>query len=114
MKKNFGDPGMHRWGKRCPIRCTRSISRVGAIIRARRRQMQMTLQELGDSAGVSVGYLSQVERDHATPSLGTLAQVARALDVGIDYFIATPNAQGSADPGRGTPQVLGRRIVGDL
>lgn len=67
--------------------------RVGAIIRARRRQMQMTLQELGDSAGVSVGYLSQVERDHATPSLGTLAQIARALGVGVDYFIATPNAK---------------------
>jgi transcriptional regulator with XRE-family HTH domain len=67
--------------------------RVGAIIRARRRQMQMTLQELGDSAGVSVGYLSQVERDHATPSLGTLAQIARALEIGIDYFIATPSAK---------------------
>jgi transcriptional regulator with XRE-family HTH domain len=67
--------------------------RVGAIIRARRRQMQMTLQELGDSAGVSVGYLSQVERDRATPSLGTLAQIARALEIGIDYFIATPDAK---------------------
>lgn len=67
--------------------------RVGAIIRARRRQMQMTLQDLADAAGLSVGYLSQVERDHATPSLGTLAQVARALDVGIDYFISTPSAK---------------------
>ncbi|HEY8594761.1 MAG TPA: XRE family transcriptional regulator [Devosiaceae bacterium] len=67
--------------------------RVGAIIRARRRQLQMTLQALGEAAGVSVGYLSQVERDHATPSLGTLAQIARALSVGVDFFIATPNAR---------------------
>ena len=67
--------------------------RVGAIIRARRRQMQMTLQTLGDAAGVSVGYLSQVERDRATPSLGTLAQIARVLEVAIDYFIATPDAR---------------------
>lgn len=67
--------------------------RVGALIRARRRQMQLTLQELSVAAGISVGYLSQVERDHATPSLGTLAQIARSLDVGVDYFIATPSPE---------------------
>jgi quercetin dioxygenase-like cupin family protein len=31
-----------------------------------------------------------VERDHATPSLATLAQIARALGVSIDYFVSTP------------------------
>ena len=80
-------------GEALPNQVHEEHPRVGAIIRARRRQMQMTLQALGDSAGVSIGYLSQVERDRATPSLGTLAQIARALDVGIDYFIATPNAE---------------------
>jgi transcriptional regulator with XRE-family HTH domain len=64
--------------------------KVGALIRARRRQQHMTLMELGEAAEVSVGYLSQVERDHATPSLGTLAQIAKALDVSIDYFVAAP------------------------
>jgi len=64
--------------------------KIGALIRARRRQQHMTLMELGEAAEVSVGYLSQVERDHATPSLGTLAQIARALGVSIDYFVATP------------------------
>lgn len=67
-----------------------SRPKVGALVRARRRQLHLTLQQLGEAAGVSVGYLSQLERDLATPSLGTLAQVARALDVGVDYFIATP------------------------
>lgn len=67
--------------------------RVGALIRARRRQLHFTLQELSAAAGISVGYLSQVERDHATPSLGTLAQIARGLDVGMDYFIATPSPE---------------------
>lgn len=67
--------------------------KIGALIRARRRQLKMTLQQLGDASGISVGYLSQVERDHSTPSLGTLAQVSRALDVGIEFFIAAPNAE---------------------
>ncbi len=65
--------------------------RVGALIRARRRQQHMTLQALGDTANLSVGYLSQVERDHATPSLATLVQIADALGVSVDYFISTPS-----------------------
>lgn len=67
--------------------------KVGALIRARRRQQHMTLMALGEAAQVSVGYLSQVERDHATPSLGTLAQIAKALGVAIDYFISAPAPQ---------------------
>jgi transcriptional regulator with XRE-family HTH domain len=65
--------------------------RVGPLIRARRRQLHLTLQQLADAAGISVGYVSQVERDLATPSLGTLAQIARSLDVGVDYFISRPD-----------------------
>jgi transcriptional regulator with XRE-family HTH domain len=65
--------------------------RIGALIRARRRQLHMTLQALGGAAGLSVGFLSQVERDQATPSLGALAGIARGLGVDVDYFIATPS-----------------------
>lgn len=68
-------------------------ARVGALIRARRHTLHMTLQELGQGSGVSVGYLSQVERDQATPSLGTLGAIARTLGVGVDYFIAAPSTQ---------------------
>lgn len=67
-----------------------SKSGIGPLIRGRRRQLSTTLQELGEKSGVSVGYLSQLERDNATPTLGTLAQIAQALGVGLDYFIATP------------------------
>ena len=63
---------------------------LGPLIRSRRRNMSITLQDLSDRSGVSVGYLSQLERDNATPTLGTLAQIAQALGVGVDYFIATP------------------------
>lgn len=65
--------------------------RIGALIRARRRLLHMTLQALGEAAGLSVGFLSQVERDLATPSLGALAGIARGLGVDIDYFVATPS-----------------------
>ena len=68
-------------------------AKVGALIRARRHSLKMTLQGLGQQSGVSIGYLSQVERDQASPSLSTLAAISRALDVGVDYFLAAPNAQ---------------------
>lgn len=63
---------------------------LGPRIRKRRQMMSMTLQELSNACGVSVGYLSQVERDNAVPTLGTLAEIAAALHLGIDHFIATP------------------------
>ncbi|MBS0564782.1 MAG: cupin domain-containing protein [Proteobacteria bacterium] len=66
--------------------------KIGVLIRKRRRQLHLTLQQLGEKSGISYGYLSQVERDNATPTLGTLAQVAQALGLGIDYFIAAPRA----------------------
>lgn len=75
------------------IRNATAQPQIGAMIRARRRQLQMTLQEICDAAGISVGYLSQVERNQATPSLGTLAQIAHSLGVGMDYFIATPTTE---------------------
>ncbi|SHI99037.1 helix-turn-helix domain-containing protein [Wenxinia saemankumensis] len=61
---------------------------LGPQIRRRRKRMDLTLQALCDRAGLSVGYLSQVERDQATPTLATLAQIARALGVDLDFFVA--------------------------
>lgn len=65
-------------------------ARLGQLIRKSRQQRKLTLQALCDASGISVGYLSQVERGNATPSLGTLAQIAYALDLGLDYFVAHP------------------------
>lgn len=67
----------------------------GGRIRELRRKAGLTLQALADQAGISVGFLSQVERDKATPSLGTLAGLAAALGVDIDWFIATPRPSDS-------------------
>jgi quercetin dioxygenase-like cupin family protein len=63
----------------------------------------MTLQALGDAAGLSVGFLSQVERDQATPSLGALAGIARGLGVDIDYFVSTPAIGNGVTRSNGRP-----------
>lgn len=77
---------------------------LGALIRKRRKQSGLTLQALCDDAGLSVGYLSQVERGQATPSLGTLAQIASGLEVGLEYFIATPKPADSLTRSGARPQ----------
>ncbi len=60
---------------------------VGAQIRRRRRDRQLTLAAVAEMTGLNVGYLSQVENDKASPSLETLAALAAALDVPIAWFL---------------------------
>ncbi|GAA1706293.1 XRE family transcriptional regulator [Microbacterium sediminicola] len=52
---------------------------LGSSIRARRKTAGLTLVQLADAAELSHSFLSQVERGHASPSLESLARIARAL-----------------------------------
>ncbi len=60
---------------------------VGAQIRRRRRDRNLTLAAVAELTGLNVGYLSQVENDKASPSLETLSALAAALDVPIAWFL---------------------------
>jgi transcriptional regulator with XRE-family HTH domain len=55
---------------------------LGDRVRQLRKARGLTLKDLGAAAGLSHGFLSQVERDQAHPSLSTLDDIAAAL--GID------------------------------
>lgn len=66
---------------------------LGPKIRSRRRQLGLTLQATADKAGISKPFLSQVERDQATPSITSLSGIARALGVSIQYFVEAPHIQ---------------------
>jgi len=57
---------------------------VGAFIRDQRRLAQMSLRELAERAGVSIAYLSQIERDQRRPSAEILHQLARPLSVSAE------------------------------
>ena len=64
--------------------------RIAAAIRARRRRLGLTLKKLADKSGLSSPFLSQVERNQATPSITSLMAIAQAMDVDIHYFISPP------------------------
>ncbi|MCE6950821.1 helix-turn-helix domain-containing protein [Cereibacter sphaeroides] len=59
---------------------------VGGEIRALRRARGMTLQQMATALGRSVGWLSQIERDHGTPSVHDLGRIAALFDLNISFF----------------------------
>lgn len=63
---------------------------VGSLLKARRTELGMTLQELADRAELSPAFLSQTERGKATPSIVSLINIAKALDTDINYFVTPP------------------------
>ncbi len=73
---------------------TKTDFAVGALLRTARRNQNCTLQELSERADLSVGYLSQIERDLATPSLGSLNRLASALSLDLGHFIQMSNTRG--------------------
>lgn len=73
-------------------------------MRTLRHRLKLTLQQLSKASGVSTGYLSQVERGNATPTLGTLTQIALALEVDAGYFVHAPSAFYSLTRGTARPR----------
>jgi transcriptional regulator with XRE-family HTH domain len=57
---------------------------LGAIIRAARKQLGLTLAECAGANGVGVRFLSELERGKETAELGLALRVARSLAVRID------------------------------
>ncbi|HLW26447.1 MAG TPA: cupin domain-containing protein [Kiloniellales bacterium] len=54
---------------------------IGATLRRLRHEKGLSLQELARASGVSVGMISQIERDIANPSVRVLTAIRRALNV---------------------------------
>ena len=69
---------------------------LGADLRALRRARGLTLQQLSDRLGRSVGWLSQVERDLSEPGVTDLRQIARALDVSVSSLFRAKAPPGEA------------------
>ena len=54
---------------------------IGGVVRALRKKLGMTVGELSQLAGLSAGMLSKIENGLTSPSLTTLKNLARALNV---------------------------------
>jgi transcriptional regulator with XRE-family HTH domain len=71
-------------------------SALGAQVRALRRERGLTLKALGQRAGLSHPFLSQVERGLAQPSVGSVERIAGALGVPVAHLWDSPRRLESA------------------
>jgi len=66
------------------------MDNLGSRLREARTQRGWTLEILSDRCGLSMGFLSQVERGLSTLSIASLSAICRALDLRIsDLFSAS-------------------------
>jgi transcriptional regulator with XRE-family HTH domain len=62
------------------------IQIMGQKIRQLRLDRELTLEDAAERAGCTPGFLSQVERNQAVPSISMLYAIAQALGVNVTHF----------------------------
>lgn len=60
--------------------------RVGEKIRLLRKRQRITLKEVSEHTGFSIGFISQVERDLSKPSVDSLKRICDYLGVPLAVF----------------------------
>lgn len=84
---------------------------VGADIRALRKSRSLTLVELADRLGRSVGFISQIERGISEPSINDLRNIAAVFNVPLSFLFG----ENLSDPAEAKHIVRasGRRHLGN-
>lgn len=83
----------------------------GAEVRGLRKARGLSLTDLAAQTDLSVGYLSQVERNISTPSVKALSAIARALGVTVGWFFSGGQSGPSEEKGIVVRRRNRRRII---
>lgn len=117
-------------GSGAPLVNERTLEQaLGQQVRAVRRELELTVSDLANAAGISVGMLSKIENGLISPSLATLQAISSALNVPISTLFTSfeekrdcsyvPAGQGVHIERRGTKvghqyELLGHALGGDV
>ena len=88
---------------------------LGADLRALRKARGLTLTDLAERLGRSVGWLSQVERDISEPSITDLREIAAAVGVSVSMLFrhsAAPAEETGFIVRRDARRPIGNEIAG--
>ena len=75
--------------------------RIAAWIRAFRLRRNLTLAQLSELSGVSIGHISRLENGTRTPTVRLLLQLARALGVSVGALVGETPHQNTVYVSRG-------------
>jgi len=67
---------------------------IGERMKLLRLSKNMTIKKLAAKTGLSVGFISNVERDVNSPTISSLQKICRALDTDIGDFFTNINNSG--------------------
>ncbi len=68
---------------------TEHLRTLGQRIRAQRKKVGKSLKVVADETGLSIAFLSQLERDISSPSLASLRLIANSLGTAAHYFMGS-------------------------
>lgn len=71
---------------------SQQVPELGSLLRARRKELGLTMQAIADAAGLSTGFISQIERGLTVPSLASLAGISKILETPMSAFLSQPDA----------------------
>src|SRR5690606_17570034 len=66
------------------------VAGLGAAVKAARKRLDLSIAELAQTAGVSLGFVSQLERGIGNPSLATISKLAAALGLTVSQLLEEP------------------------
>jgi quercetin dioxygenase-like cupin family protein len=64
-----------------------SLTPVGKTIKKVRQEKKMAYDQLANETGFSIDYLKKIESGKVTPPVGTLLQIARALEIDSGFLL---------------------------
>jgi transcriptional regulator with XRE-family HTH domain len=66
---------------------------LGTLIRRHRKEKKLTLKAVAEEAGISEGFLSQVENSVSSPSVDTLVGICNAIGINAGDLLNQANTQ---------------------
>jgi transcriptional regulator with XRE-family HTH domain len=67
---------------------------LGERLRARRHSLDLTIAEVAERAGLSLPYVSNLERGRGNPTLEVLTNLAEVLGIPVSQLVGTESTEG--------------------
>ena len=78
-----------------------ALADIGQALRARRRLLGLSIVDVARGSELSIGYISLLERNLASPSITALMRIGEVLGLPLEYFLHVPEAGGHHFPKSG-------------